>query len=74
MRDDREDGCTLFVSIDQEFVLANVSGTATWNLPVPNDLGLLGLDAYVQGAVLVPGFNPANLVVSNAGHAVVGTP
>lgn len=65
-------GCTLYVSIDQEFVLTNQSGTAAWNIPVPFDLSLIGLDAYVQGAVLVPGFNAANLVVANAGHVVVG--
>jgi hypothetical protein len=66
-------GCTLYVSIDQEFILSNLSGTATWNIPVPFDLNLLGLDAYLQGAVLVPGFNAANFVVANAAHVVVGS-
>lgn len=66
-------GCTLYVSIDQEYVLANQSGTASWNIPVPYDQSLLGLDAYVQCGILAPGFNAANLVVSNAGHIVVGS-
>lgn len=66
-------GCILFVSIDQEFVLSNQSGAAAWNIPVPFDPSLLGLDAYLQGAVLVLGFNAANLVVANAAHAVIGS-
>lgn len=66
-------GCTLYVSIDEQFSLTNQNGSAAWDLPVPFQLGLVGLDAFMQGAVLVPGFNPASLVVSNAVHALVGT-
>jgi hypothetical protein len=66
-------GCTLYVSIDQQFSLTNVNGSAAWDIPIPFQLGLVGLDAFIQGAVLVPGFNPASLVVTNAAHAVVGS-
>jgi hypothetical protein len=66
-------GCTLFISIDQEFVLSNQSGHAAWNLAVPFNQSLIGLNAFMQGAVVVPGFNCAGLVFTNAARAVVGS-
>ncbi len=65
-------GCTLYVSLDQEQILTNQGGTAAWNIQVPFDVNLVGLDAYMQSAVFAPGVNAAGFVVSNAGHAVVG--
>lgn len=41
-------GCTLYVSLDQEQVLTNQGGIAAWNIPVPFDVHLAGLDAYMQ--------------------------
>lgn len=66
-------GCVLLVSIDQEVALTNQSGTATWDIPIPAQLSLVGLHAYLQGGVVAPGINPAALIVSNAVHLTVGS-
>jgi hypothetical protein len=67
-------GCTAWIAPEFTAVLANSSGTASCTLAVPQATQLVGAVFHAQGAVLVPGFNGAGLVVSNAGTAVIGTP
>ena len=66
-------GCTGYVSLDLSFVLASQSGVCDWTIPIPNNPSITGFQFFVQGFVLDPGVNPAGLVASNAGAAVVGT-
>jgi len=65
-------GCQAWIAPANSVTLNNGAGVADWNIFVPLDLDLLGADFYLQGAVLVPGFNPGGVVFSNAGHGVVG--
>ncbi|MBM4060629.1 MAG: hypothetical protein FJ265_05975 [Planctomycetes bacterium] len=41
------------------------SPTASFGLPLPNNLSFVGLPLFVQGASLVPGANPLNVITSN---------
>ena len=66
-------GCTGYVSLDLSFVLASQNGVCNWTIQIPNNPALTGLQFYVQGLVLDIGVNPAGLVASNAGAALVGT-
>jgi hypothetical protein len=66
-------GCSVWIRPDLSFTLTNVGGTASWSLSIPYVLSFVGANIYVQGAVLVPGFNPGSVTVSNAAHIVVGT-
>jgi hypothetical protein len=40
-------------------------GTATFSVPLPNNIGLLGLRLYLQGWAIAPGYNPGGAIVSN---------
>jgi hypothetical protein len=66
-------GCQAWIAPQVSYVLVNNNGTASWGIPVPIMPRLVGLDVYMQGAVLVPSWNPGGLVFSNAGHGVIGT-
>jgi hypothetical protein len=46
---------------------------AAWDIQIPAAQVLAGTVFFVQGAVVVPGWNAAGLVVSNAGQGVVGS-
>ncbi len=65
-------GCTQYVSIDFSSILARVGGVATWEIPIPNDAGLVGLTFYTKALVFDFGVNPLGAVVSNAGEGVIG--
>ena len=65
-------GCQAWISPDASYSLVNNNGTASWTLQIPFLQLLLGVDIYLQSAVLVPGWNPAGIVVSNAAHGVIG--
>jgi hypothetical protein len=66
-------GCALFVAPEVDVPLSpTLLPFAVWPMPIPANLGLIGLDLYVQGAVLVPGFNAAGVVFTNAGHGTIG--
>lgn len=67
-------GCTAWIDPASTAVLSNAGGIANWTLPLPFDFSLVGMDFYAQGAVLVPSFNQAGLVVSNAIQGRIGTP
>ncbi len=66
-------GCSAWLAPLQVESITHVGGVANWNIGIPMRLDLLGLDFYVQGTVLTPGFG-GGLAFSNAGHAVVGSP
>jgi hypothetical protein len=55
-------------------VTAQRTVTCDGGSQAPVDAQLVGASFFVQGAVLVPGFNAGSLVVSNALQVVVGTP
>ena len=44
-------GCTQYVSVDASVLLPPDTGTATWDIPIPNDQSLNGLVFYLQGVV-----------------------
>jgi hypothetical protein len=67
-------GCSAFIAPEVSFTLSNQGGSANWGLVIPFAPPLLGTNFYVQGAVLAPGANLGGMVVSNAGHGVVGPP
>ena len=64
--------CTQYVSVDFVAALVNNEGTATWDIPIPNNPFVIGLPIYVQGAVFDFGVNPAHIIVTNAGEGVIG--
>jgi hypothetical protein len=66
-------GCSLHVAPEVDVPLVPALQTAVWSLPIPANVGLIGMHLFVQGAVLVPGFNVAGVVFSNAGHGRIGT-
>ncbi len=65
-------GCTVYLSVDAAFPVANPSGTAQFDLPIPNDPSLVGLTFFNQALVLDPGVNFFGAVVTNAGEGVIG--
>ena len=65
-------GCTLYTSLDFQFVLPNQNGKAVWNVGLPNDPRLLGVPFYNQAAVDAPGANQLGVVMSNAATGKVG--
>ena len=65
-------GCTSYASADVSTLVAAVAGNASWSLPIPSAISLIGLAFYNQAASIDPGINPAGLTVSNAGAGVVG--
>lgn len=67
-------GCDALLAPVRSDGLTNTNGIANWNVALPMNALALGIDVYFQGAVLVPGWNPAGFVFSNGGHAVVGSP
>ena len=64
--------CTQFVSLGFTAALVNNGGTATWDIPIPNNPFLIGLPIYVQGAVIDFAVDPANIILTNAGEGVIG--
>ena len=67
-------GCTLSMEPMQTTFLVPSNGTSTWSVFVPFMREATGLDLFFQSAALVPGWNPGNMIVSNAAKAVIGTP
>ena len=52
-------------------IVVNVSGTATWDIFVPNGVSLAGLEFFVQAVVPDPAI-PLGLGLTRAGAAVIG--
>ena len=65
-------GCTQYASIEFSSALENAGGTATWEIPVPNNPDLIGLTFYTQAFIFDFGFNSLWATVSNAGEGVIG--
>ncbi|MCA8952488.1 MAG: hypothetical protein KDE27_23455 [Planctomycetes bacterium] len=67
-------GCSAWLAPVYTRPPVNMQGTATFDIAIPMSQYFVGIDFYVQAAVLVPGWNLASVVVSNAGHGRAGTP
>jgi len=67
-------GCSAWIAPEVTFTLSNQNGSAAWGLAIPFAPPLLGTNFYTQGAVLAPGANQTGILVTNAGHGVVGPP
>ncbi len=65
-------GCFLYTPPTIPTGLANNLGSATWQLPVPNDTAHLGLQFFNQGFVLDPGANQLGAGATNGGAGVIG--
>ena len=65
-------GCTLYTDPFLTFFPANIGGTATWSIPIPNDPNYLGLTLFNQGGVTSFGTNPLGLVMSNGCEIRIG--
>ncbi len=65
-------GCDAWIAPAYSEFVNNAAGTATWNIAVPMNMFFVGVDLYLQGGVLAPGWNAAGAVLSNAGHARIG--
>lgn len=66
-------GCTLQAAVDLSVNLPIQAGAALWPTPLPNSANLLGATVYGQAVTLVPGANPANLLVTRALQVVLGS-
>lgn len=65
-------GCTLSVDyVDLVFALADIQGRATWVVPLPETVSVLGATLESQAAVL-DGSNGLGITLSNRVSAVVG--
>lgn len=65
-------GCYAWVSPEQAFVMQKFGSVANLAIQIPFLPAFVGSHFYLQGGVLVPGFNAGGLVFSNAIDAVVG--
>jgi hypothetical protein len=65
-------GCQALLAPAISYTLTNAGGTATWSLAIPFLPAMAGADFYLQGGVVVLGFNPGGVVFSGALHATVG--
>jgi hypothetical protein len=65
-------GCFLRIDATATVVLGNTGGVADWSIALPPAPGLDGQQFFLQGAVLVPGFNAAGAVVSDSRSGVAG--
>ncbi|HEX6813964.1 MAG TPA: hypothetical protein VF384_20240 [Planctomycetota bacterium] len=67
-------GCNLLASMDATLLVgvANANGSVNWVTAIPATPSLAGFPFFQQAFVLAPGANPAGILMSNGGHAVVG--
>jgi hypothetical protein len=66
-------GCSLFVAPEVYVPLTPFLHRVTWAVGIRAAIGLIGMHVYVQAAMLVPGFNAAGVVFTNAGDITIGT-
>jgi hypothetical protein len=68
-------GCLLQRSLDSGSlpVTSTGVGTATFSVPLPNFRGLIGLQLYLQGWAIAPGYNPGGAIVSNGLEWLIGS-
>lgn len=67
-------GCDVWLAPAISNFVPNTNGVAFWDVFIPMNTFYLGVDVFFQALVLVPGWNPAGFVFSNAGHGVMGSP
>ncbi|MFO1051047.1 MAG: kelch repeat-containing protein [Planctomycetota bacterium] len=65
-------GCTLYNDIGGVFVLPVSGNLATWNLTIPTESVLLGLDFYQQALCFDAGANVLGLILSDQGRGRIG--
>jgi len=66
-------GCTAYMSPDIGYTIGlSFTGTNTWDLAIPFIPAISGEQFYLQGGVLVLGYNPGGLVFSNALAGTLG--
>jgi hypothetical protein len=65
-------GCTALLAPEQAFSFTNTNGIANFSISVPFLPAFAGLPFYVQGGVLVSGFNTGGLVFTNGLAARIG--
>jgi hypothetical protein len=66
-------GCTAFIDPSVTVIRSIAGGNATLSIGIPSSLPLEGVRFFVQGVVFDAGVNSANLTVTNAGEATVGS-
>ena len=59
------------MSIDASFRLPHAGGTATWDISIPNDKSLSGLEFFLQALIIDP-LGPVRFSVTNAIEAAIG--
>ncbi|HEX5054522.1 MAG TPA: hypothetical protein VFZ65_22270 [Planctomycetota bacterium] len=65
-------GCQLHIAPSAMEPLSNTGGIANWSIPIPAAPSLDGLQFYLQGLVLTPGFNPGGAVTSSSLRCTAG--
>lgn len=65
-------GCVLHVAPDATTMLVGANNTATQQIPIPNDLSLLGVAFWQQVLALAPGANPTGMLTSPSMRGTVG--
>ncbi len=64
--------CLLHIEPSVMEPLANVGGIANWDIAVPATPSLDGVQFFLQGLVLTPGFNPGGGVTSSSRRCTAG--
>ena len=68
-------GCSLGIQVDAVALLAGQGAEATFQMPIPDQVNLVGLHFYQQALVLDPAAgNGFGAVVSEASEGVIGYP
>lgn len=65
-------GCVLHVAPDASELLVGTNNMATKQIPIPNDLALLGVTFWQQALGVAPGVNPAGLLTSASMRGTLG--
>jgi len=66
-------GCSLLVAADATYVLLGGGADVIWDLPIPVDPALGGLQLYMQAFVVDPPANSLGATVTNGGSGLVGS-
>jgi hypothetical protein len=66
-------GCTALLAPAAAYSLNNVAGVASWSIAIPFEPAYAGMHFFVQGGVVVLGFNPGGLVFTRGLEGVIGT-
>ena len=64
-------GCTQYIGIEASVLIPHSGGTATWDIPIPNDKNLSGVEFFLQALVIDP-LGSTFYSVSNAIEGTIG--